>query len=222
MPNFCPDDVSAGMLSFTARTGEKLLAFTHRSMSEAVVILDRFKYALRDGGGTIRQRFGAPSSAGVAPYHSFGISPTGPHPPPWTGGVHNVWHNPVSTTTELKGLETISLFVNSVSGATTSLAYEFALNLTAQKPGVTYDDTVFRTKNVVAACGYEAIAEGGARNIANGVFLTASGVNPASGGQFNVIDLKGGVKVLKYPMAAGAFGMTTLYDPFIRIVAAET
>ena len=49
--------------------------------------------------------------------------------------------------------------------ATTSLAYEFALNLTTQKPGVTYDDTVFRTKNVVAACGYEAFAEGGVRQL---------------------------------------------------------
>jgi len=91
--------------------------------------------------------------------------------------------------------------------------------LTTEKPGVTYDDTVFRTKNVVAACGYEALAQGGARNIANGVFLTASGVNPIGGGQFNVIDLNGGVKVVKYPKAVGSLGVTSLYDPFIRVVA---
>ena len=32
-----------------------------------------------------------------------------------------------------------------------------------------------------------------------------------------VVDAKGGVKAVKYPVAVGG-GMVTLYDPFIRVV----
>ena len=45
-----------GMLSFTASTGENLIAFTHRLMSEAVIIKDPFKHAFSDGGVRQSQR----------------------------------------------------------------------------------------------------------------------------------------------------------------------
>ena len=139
------------------------------------------------------------------------------YPPPWTGGVHNVFHNPSSNSAPMRGEETISLFVNSVSGGKTSLAYEFAINLTTQQPGVAYTDDVFATTSVVAACGFEAVAQGGARAIADGVFVVSSGISPVSGSQLQVIDGKGGVKAVKYPSTT----VVPLYDPFIRVVVSS-
>ena len=204
------------MLRFTTKDGTDLVAYTHRFMSEAVIIKNPYSYSYANGGGTIVQRFGAPSEGqvdGAYHYHSFGIPPGSPFPSPWVGGVHNVWHSPSSRSASMRGMESISMFINSATGSKTSMAVEFALNLTEQKPGVTYDDSVFATTSVFAHCGFLAVAQGGARAIADGVFIAASGVSPAYGSQLQVIDSKGGVKAVKWP----GEGIVPLYDPFIRV-----
>ena len=154
-------------------------------------------------------------------YRKFGVAANSTA---WTGGCHNVFYTASSNTDALRGMETITLFVNSEAGASTSFAYEFAITLSSEEQDVLYTDDVFATKSVRGAASFEAQAQGGARVFANGLFIFASGVG--AGGMFEVVDLHGGHKNLLYPSAAGdddeaGGGMINLYDPFIRIVKPE-
>eukprot|EP01047_Picozoa_sp_COSAG01_P115956 COSAG01_NODE_44627_length_417_cov_0.789308_1_plen_106_part_10 len=68
-------------------------------------------------------------------FHAFGVPA---HTPTFTGGVHNLYHTAASQTASLRGRETLSLFVNSVQGGTSSFAYEFELTLAPPpRPGAT-------------------------------------------------------------------------------------
>jgi len=200
-----------GMLRFTTKDGVKLLAITHRADHEAVIMKDPYTYTAANGGGSILQRFGTPGHTPDSTYHRFGVANNSVE---WSGGCHNVFYTASSKTTQLLGLETISLFVNSIDGSTTSHVFEFAVKLTEQKPDVKYDDTVFTTKFVSASCGFEAEAAGGTRVIGNGMFLVASGVVTGAQGMLELIDAKGGKKDLAYPGTENI----QLYDPFIRVV----
>ena len=218
-----------GMLRFTSVTGARLLAFTHRFDAEAVILSDPWAVAASAGGGAILQRFGTPAysngtaadddeaapsslrvvSGEASGYHFFGV-PAGIRP--WTGGVHNIHYRASSTTAALYGNETLSLFVNSVLGGTKSYVYEFAIAPRPQLAGKEdYDDTVFATPFVYAACGFEAQAMGGARAFGDGVFLVASGVG--SGGKMEVVDVSGDIQDLVYP----GTGNHNLYDPFTYV-----
>ena len=83
-----------------------------------------------------------------------------------------------------------------------------------------YDDSVFDTASAWAACGFLANAQGGARPIADGVYIVAAG-SPSDGvGRLELIDARGGFKDLPYP--AALVKRVSLYDPFARVVAATT
>merc|ERR1719150_1030989 len=171
-----------GMLRFTTKNGLNLLAITHRGDSEAVIMKDPYTYDSSNGGGSILPRFGTPksftsmtSSGTPGPNHFFGIPANAPE---WSGGCHNIFYTADSNTKALMGLETISLFVNSISGFTTSFVFEFVLKLTEQKPDMVYNDTVFATKYTSSSAGFQAVAMGGTRPFGNGLFLIASGAVP--------------------------------------------
>lgn len=215
-----------GMLRFSTRHGEPLIAFTHRFMAEAVLITDPWATAAAAGGGAIVQRFGTPAffngsvadddEAGAegtdaAGYHFFGVKPG---IRPWIGGVHNVHYRAVSTSAALLGNETLSLFVNSIEGGNKSYVYEFAINpRPAASAGHAYDDSTFETPFVYAACQFEAMAQGGARAFGDGVFIVASGAG--AGGVMEVVDQAGAVQDLTYPSAAGDTANVAIYDPFL-------
>ena len=221
-----------GLLLFQVKDGTKLLAFTHRLGKEAVVLRDPYTYRAGGGasggggGGEILQRFGTPAFGQLdlthndtaAEYHAFGV-PAGT--PVFTGGVHNLFFTEATQTASLRGHETLSLFVNSVESGVTSFAYEFAVKLVPQRPGVQPTDAAFSTASVHAACNFQAVAEGGARAIGDGVFIVADGLSFPTGGMLAAVDVQGGAAVsLPYPTGATEQHVS-LYDPFIRVVAAK-
>lgn len=203
-----------GMLRFSTKAGEKLLAFTHRFGHEAVIMKDPYTYTAAQGGGAILQRFGTPSHFNGDPegatFHKFGV-PTST--PAWSGGCHNVFYNNDSQSTATLGQETLSLFVNSVVGGTTSFGYEFGIKLTPQVAGALATDAVFDTEFTKVAASFEAQAQGGCRAIGNGVFIFADGVCPTQGGMLEIADTAGGHRHIEYPG-----GQANLYDPFLRVL----
>ena len=214
-----------GMLRFTTQSGERLIAFTHRMLAEAVIITDPWATAAAAGGGAIVQRFGTPAfsngtaadddeagmtSTDASGTHFFGVK-TGIRR--WTGGVHNVHYRAASTSAALLGNETLSLFVNSIEGGSKSYVYEFAINPRPAVAGQEHNDSAFDTPFVYAACNFEAMAQGGARAFGNGVFIVASGVG--SGGVMEVVDQTGAVQDLAYPAAAGDNTNVAVYDPYL-------
>lgn len=151
-------------------------------------------------------------------FHAFGVPA---HTPTFAGGVHNLYYTAASQTASLRGRETLSLFVNSVQGGTSSFAYEFELSLAPPpRPGSPAPtDAVFATASVHAACPFQAFAEGGARVIGDGVFLVASGLIFPQNGMLAAIDISHGPVVsLPYPAQAH----TSLYDPFVRVVVTNS
>ena len=215
-----------GIQHITLNDGSKLIAFTHRMANEAVLFKDPYSYTSAEGGGTIVQRFGTPrqytstapyrmpclptkcSANSSANYHYFGLKEADLGY--LAGGVHNVWHR--NDSDAFPGKETISLFVNWASKGSTGFAVEFVINLRHQPSANTqYDDSIFETDYVVSQLSYAAYAEGGARAIGNGVFLTMGGI-PFSGMHFTgleVSDMKGNSH--SYTPRNTTHG----YDPFL-------
>jgi len=201
-----------GVLHFVSKAGISYLAFTHRMDSEAVIFKDPFSYSSQDGGGRIVQRFGTPylyNQYGVAKGRYFGLNSSAS---PFSSGVHNVFYTRSSA--GLGGQESISLFVNAQDGK--SAAYEFVLKPVEEDsksdPG---DDSVFDVRYVFAKCTFQAMAQGGARTIGNGVFLVMSGADSSG---LNVVDTSGASKSLAYSLG----GQRGLYDPFIRVLATSS
>ena len=123
-----------------------------------------------------------------------------------------MFYSPASPTAVFAGAETISLFVNSKAGGNSSFAYEFALKPVEQQAGVTYADDAFDVEHTSGACGFLALAEGGARVIADGVWIVASGLNPQQFSRLEIVDTAGASHDLNYTVKG-----PTLYDPFISI-----
>lgn len=200
-----------GVQRFTTRNGTTLVAFTHRFMAEAVIFKDPWTYDKSNGGGNIVQRFGTPfewaNSVDDKTYRFFGLDPSSST---FDSGVHNVFYRAESLSTALKGEESISLFVNDQGGK--SAAYEFALRIVEEDSNADNgDDTVFTTQYVSAPCTFQAMAQGGARAIGNGVFLVASGVDTTG---LEAVDASGQSFSQKYTL-----GRAMIYDPFVRILA---
>lgn len=209
-----------GVLRFTSKAGDVLLAMTHRFFMEAFIVKDPWTYSKAEGADAILQRFGTSpfTSAGAteaAPtFHRFGLPS---YARQWTGGVHNVWYTPSTATTSggIEGKETITLFVNSIDGRVASFVFEFELNLKPEDPKVPPSDGVFETTFTFAETHFKAMAMGGARVLANGVYVVASG--GGAGGVFEIIDATNTTKQsFTYPGPTGA--MTNLYDTFARVV----
>ena len=91
---------------------------------------------------------------------------------------------------------------------------DFPGSLTSAKVD-TGDDTVFNVDYVFAKCTFQAMAQGGARTIGNGVFLVMSGAD-ATG--LEVADTAGNTKSEAYALG----GAAPLYDPFIRVMATSS
>ena len=92
-------------------------------------------------------------------------------------------------------------------------AYEFAINLRDEDDAaLPDDDTVFQTNYTSAVLSYEAQAQGGARAIGNGVFVTMAGVGTTG---LEVADISGKTKDHAYSLG----GSPPLYDPFIAVKA---
>ncbi|KAJ1460909.1 hypothetical protein M885DRAFT_508368 [Pelagophyceae sp. CCMP2097] len=213
-----------GVLRFEAADGTRLVALTHRFYQEAFVIKDPWAYGAADGGGgEMLQRFGtapfynaADNETAARRFHRFGLPASAAQ---FTGGVHNVFYTRNSTTAALRGRETLTLFVNSIQGLASSWVYELALRLSPEAAlACPPSDAAFDTDFVAVRCGFEAQAMGGARVIANGVYLAASGAasTAAVSGVFELLDLQGGRIDLQYPGALGR--RTSLYDTFATVV----
>jgi hypothetical protein len=204
-----------GVEHVVAKDGTTLLMITHRMASEAVIFKSPYTYKRASGGGNIVQRFGTPQqyTRQASSYHYFGVKEGGAmgH---ITGGVHNVWYR--STSEAFPGQETVSMFVNSASGTGKAYAVEFVLNLQQQKAGVVYKDTVFATDYKAAQLSFSSPAQGGARAIGKGVFLTMSGVQ---GPGLEVADVNGKTHSHQYPSADGH--APNLYDPFCFVPRAQ-
>jgi hypothetical protein len=151
-----------GVLRFVAKSGITYLAFTHRMAAEAVIF--------KDPCGKIVQRFGTPSlytSDGSTKTRYFGLTSSASA---FVSGVHNVFYTSASASASLDGKETISLFVNAQDAK--SAAYEFVFDPVQEgSQADTGDDSVFDVGYVFAKCTFQAMAQGGARIIGNGVFF---------------------------------------------------
>ena len=135
----------------------------------------------------------------------------------FVSGVHNVYYRARSETAALGGQESVSLFVNSQDGK--AAAYEFALTLRDEDDtSLPVDDTVFATDYAFAKLTYTSAAQGGARAIGDGVFVTMSGVDPTTHTGLEVADVGGKSKSHAYSLG----GSPPLYDPFIAVKAATT
>lgn len=200
-----------GVEHITLNDGTKILAFTHRMGNEAVLLSDPYSYTSAQGGGSIVQRFGTPAqyTKSTADYHYFGVKPH--RLGFFSGGVHNVYYRNNSDT--FPGKETISLFVNWASASFASLAVEFVINPKTQVANQQYDDSIFETEYVESQLSYAAYAEGGARAIGKGVFLTMAGI-PFAGVAptgLEVSDLVGNTH--SYSHGNNTHG----YDPFLFV-----
>jgi len=201
-----------GVLRFTSKAGTALLAFTHRMDAEAIIFKDPFTYSSAEGGGKILQRFGTPhlyNQYGSSTYRYFGLKSSASA---FVSGVHNVFYTAASAS--FGGKESISLFVNAQDSK--SAAYEFELNPVEEgSKADSGDDTVFNVDYVFAKCTFQAMAQGGARTIGNGVFLVMSGLDSSG---LEVVDSSGKSKTQKYTLG----GTSPLYDPFIRVMATSS
>ena len=209
-----------GVLRFaSAATGSRYLAFTHRMFAELVVLLDPWTYAPAAGGGEVVQRFGTPAyfdaTATQRGVHAFGLDAAEASLQPWTGGVHNAWYTPASATAALAGAETLTLFVNSIDGEATSFVYEFAFRpVRASAEAAPPSDATFATASQRAACAFTAPAQGGARAIADGVYLVGAG---AGGSFLELVDARGGTADIVYPGGENVM----MYDSFARVVVSD-
>lgn len=146
-----------GVTRFMYGDGTWILGATHKDHGEAILVKDPYTYTSANGGGSILQRFGSPS-------HTFGLSSSDGS----IEALHNLYH-----TVYPDGTETMSLFVNTQSGASESQVFEFDINL-VEEPSSSYDDTVFDTNYKSATLAYSTGTWGGCRPVGQGVWLVGN------------------------------------------------
>jgi hypothetical protein len=165
-----------GITAFTTTDGIPILAITHRSLNECVLLKNPYSLTSEEGGGKIVQRFGRPgyynANGKSNIQHDFGG--IGNDDSTWNG-VHNAWYSVAAD-----GTETVTIYVNS-DGSDSSHVYNFDLNLKEEDDfeGV-IDDTVFDTEWRSVALPWLAGSQGGARPIGpqkegSRVFVVGSG-----------------------------------------------
>ncbi|GMI21793.1 hypothetical protein TrCOL_g7205 [Triparma columacea] len=165
-----------GITAFTTTDGIPILAITHRSLNECVLLKNPYSLTSEEGGGKIVQRFGRPgyynANGKSNVQHDFGG--IGNDDSTWNG-VHNAWYSVAAD-----GTETVTIYVNS-DGSDSSHVYNFDLNLKEEDDfeGV-IDDTVFDTEWRSVALPWLAGSQGGARPIGpqkegSRVFVVGSG-----------------------------------------------
>ena len=163
----------------------------------------------------ILQRIGTPPQGlGSGAYHVFGLA-LGDPTIPWTN-VHNVHFTSSTKTSKLKGKETLTLFVNTVTDSDVAHVFEFELDL--EDSGFTNAKT---TDYVSVACSFTTPVFGGARPIADGIYAVVSGVTAGVKGTFvELVDLSGAVVDYFYPGVDVDAGdkPPALYDPFMYVV----
>lgn len=209
-----------GVTRFSTLGGTAVLAITQKNRAEATLMKCPWTYSKSQGGGTILQRFGTPTQYGAAAGSTsrhFGIAndtvlcSSGGGGGGSSGGggggcgVHNVWYR------EKDGKETVTLFANGVSTDSYSHVFEFELNL---QNGTTSEkgDAIFVTSYQNAAFSFSAQAQGGARPLADGVYIGASGAGSVG---YQIVDVNGGLQTFSYTSAP-------LYDPFARVVVSAS
>jgi len=153
-----------GLTRVTTADGTTILAATHKTDGEVVIVKCPFTYTSEEGGGSIVQRFGSPSiyvNDKTSEKHAFGLAAADNS----LTALHNVYY-----TLYPDGRETMTLFVNIQENAQMSQIFEFDLKLTPE-PASAYDDTVFETDYKVAVLDYATGTWGGARPVGQGVYL---------------------------------------------------
>ncbi|GMI12329.1 hypothetical protein TrLO_g13335 [Triparma laevis f. longispina] len=162
-----------GVTAFTMKDGTDILAITHRSFNEAILMTNPYTSKT---GGEIVQRFGKPglyNAAGKSSsQHDFGG--IGATEGDWNG-MHNVYYS-ISPS---DGSETITVFVNS-DGGSSSVVYNFDINLRYESDVSSIDDTAFDTEWRSVSLPFQTGSQGGARPIGpqkdgSRVFVVASG-----------------------------------------------
>jgi len=183
-----------GISRWTMQDGTDIMAITHKSLSEAILISDPWADA---SNGEILQRFGSPS--GHDTVHNFGL----------TGGESfNGVHNIIYGHDAASGRESATIFVNAVDGTSYSWVFEFDINLVkeAEVTG-TISDSVFDTTYRSAACPFQTDTQGGARPISMGADGSVWAVASGSGQKgLVVVDQEGGSTSYSSTIA--------YYDPF--------
>ena len=123
-----------GLTRVTTADGTTILAATHKTDGEVVIVKCPFTYTSEEGGGSIVQRFGSPSiyvNDETSEKHAFGLAAADGS----LTALHNVYY-----TLYPDGRETMTLFVNIQENAQMSQIFEFDLKLTPE-PTSAYDDT---------------------------------------------------------------------------------
>ena len=123
-----------GLTRVTTAVGITVLAATHKTDGEVVIVKCPFSYTREEGGGSILQRFGSPSiyvNDKTSEKHAFGLAAADNS----LTALHNVYY-----TLYPDGRETMTHFVNEQEGARMSQIFEFDMKLTPE-PSATYDDT---------------------------------------------------------------------------------
>lgn len=193
-----------GVKRFQSLDGTWVLAVTQRFANGAMLLKDPFTYSKAQGGGEILQRFGSPAiwdGSASSKYHYFGMEEGEGH---ITTGVHNLWHNVYGDR------ETLTMFVNGMSGDSKSHAYEFDVKLTSEDKAEK-TDAAFATSHSSVAFSFSAQAQGGARALGNGVIIGACGAAQTG---YEIVDANGGRQTISH---TGAL----LYDPFVRVSASD-
>merc|ERR1712070_1182377 len=126
-----------------------------------------------------------------------------------TTGVHNLWHNVYPTTDG--GRETLTMFVNGMSGDSKSHAYEFDVKLTSEDEAKK-TDAAFATEHSSVAFSFQAQAQGGARALGPGVIIGACGAAQTG---YEIVDANGGRQTISH---TGSL----LYDPFVRVTPSSS
>ena len=158
-----------GLTRFQHKSGTWVLAVSHKTHSEVLLLKCPYTYASSEGGGSILQRFGNPyhwnGSSRAPEGHIFGLAPGNPS----IVALHNVYHVAYGS-----GRETISTFVNSIQpdDGVFSHVYEFDIKLTPEDPeNGPVADTVFATDFISTTIPYQVNTWGGARPVGDGVWL---------------------------------------------------
>merc|ERR1712195_90748 len=121
-----------------------------------------------------------------------------------TSGVHNMWHQSYGDR------ETLTMFVNGMSGDSKSHAYEFDVKLTSEDKAKK-TDAAFATNHSTVAFSFLAQAQGGARALGNGVIIGACGAAQTG---YEIVDANGGRQTISH---TGSM----LYDPFVRVTPGD-
>jgi len=164
-----------GITAFTTTDGTPIMAITHRSLNECVLMKNPYELTSTQGGGKIVQRFGKPgfynANGKSNIQHDFG----GIGSDLTWNGVHNAWYSVAAD-----GTETMTIYVNS-DGTDSSHVYNFDINVQDEDnlKGA-LNDSVFDTNWRSVALPWLAGSQGGARPIGpekdgSRVFVVGSG-----------------------------------------------